>query len=148
MKRVRARSMIARTSMNLSPTILTRYGAAVLLVLIALGLRWAIFSHLDNRLPFAFFLVAVMVAAWYGGLGPGMLAAAAGLLLGDYFFLPQHGAYAALGDAERTGITVYAINSTLIVVLMENLHARIRKLRWELTQRPEAAGTPPGSGKR
>jgi K+-sensing histidine kinase KdpD len=110
------------------PTRLTRYGAAVALVLAALALRWAIFGHLDNRLPFSFFLVAVMVAAWYGGLGPGMLAAAGGLLLGDYFFLPQHGAYAALNPAARTAITVYAINATLIVVLMENLHARIRKL--------------------
>ena len=148
MKSNGSRSMIARTSMNLAaPTPYTRYGVAVVLVLIALALRWAIFGHLDTRLPFSFFLVAVMVAAWYGGLGPGMLAAAAGLLLGDYFFLPQHGAYAALGDAERTAITVYAINATLIVVLMENLHARVRRLRWELKQRSEAAETAPG-GKR
>jgi len=117
------------------PTLVTRYGAAAGLVLLALALRWAIFGHLDNRLPFAFFLVAVMVAAWYGGLGPGMLAAAGGLLLGDYFFLPQHGAFAALNPAARAGITVYAINSTLVVVLMENLHARIRKLEWELQDR-------------
>jgi K+-sensing histidine kinase KdpD len=107
---------------------LERYGVAVALVLLAFALRWAIFGHLDTRLPFAFFLVAVMFAAWYGGLGPGMLAAVAGLLLGDYFFLPQHGAYAALGDAERAVITLYAINSTLIVVLMESLHAKIRRV--------------------
>lgn len=111
---------------------LERYGVAVALVLLAFALRWAIFGHLDSRLPFAFFLVAVMVAAWYGGLGPGMLAAVGGLLVGDYFFLPQHGAYAALGDAERTVITLYAINATLIVVLMESLHAKIRKLEWAL----------------
>ena len=114
------------------PTRLTRYGGAVALVLLALALRWAIFGHLDHRLPFSFFLVAVMVSAWYGGLGPGMLAAAAGLLLGDFFFLPPHGAYAALAPAERTVITVYAINATLIVVLMENLHARIRRLEWAM----------------
>jgi len=111
---------------------LERYGVAVALVLLAFALRWAIFGHLDSRLPFAFFLVAVMVAAWYGGLGPGMLAAVGGLLVGDYFFLPQHGAYAALGDAERTVITLYAINATLIVVLMESLHAKIRKIEWAL----------------
>ena len=111
---------------------LERYGIAVALVLLAFALRWAIFGHLDNRLPFAFFNVAVMVAAWYGGLGPGMLAAVGGLLVGDYFFLPEHGAYAALGDAERTVITLYAINATLIVVLMESLHAKIRKLEWTL----------------
>jgi K+-sensing histidine kinase KdpD len=125
------------------PTRFMRYGISVALVALALALRWAIFGHLDNRLPFAFFLVAVMIAAWYGGLGPGMLAAVAGLLLGDYFFLPQHGAYAALGDAERAAITLYAINATLIVVLMESLHARIRKLRWELKTRAGSDRTAP-----
>lgn len=122
---------------------LERYGVAVALVLLAFALRWVIFGHLDTRLPFAFFLVAVMVAAWYGGLGPGMLAAVGGLLVGDYFFLPQHGAYAALGDAERTVITLYAINATLIVVLMESLHAKIRRLEWALknsrTDEPSAS---------
>ena len=125
------------------PTRLMRYGIAVFLVLLAFALRWAIFGHLDHRLPFTFFLVAVMVAAWYGGLGPGMLAAAAGLLLGDYFFLPQHGAYAQLSDAARTAITLYAINSTLIVVLMEALHARIRRLEAALEKK--VAGNQPAS---
>jgi K+-sensing histidine kinase KdpD len=107
---------------------LERYGVAVALVLFAFGLRWVLFGHLDTRLPFAFFLVAVMIAAWYGGLGPGLLAAAGGLLVGDYFFLPQHGAYAALSEAERAVITLYAINSALIVLLMESLHSKIRRL--------------------
>ena len=40
-------------------------------------------------LPFGFFLPATMVAAWYGGFGPGLLAAFLGLLRGDYFFLPS-----------------------------------------------------------
>ena len=111
---------------------LERYAVAVALVLLAFAVRWAIFGHLDTRLPFAFFLFAVMVAAWYGGLGPGMLAAAGGLLVGDYFFLPQHGAYAALSEAERAVITLYAINSALIVMLMESLHAKIRRLEWAL----------------
>jgi K+-sensing histidine kinase KdpD len=125
------------------PTRFMRYSVAVFLVLVAFALRWAIFGHLDNRVSFAFFLVAVMVAAWYGGFGPGLLAAAAGLLLADYFFLPQHGAYAPLSDAARTAITLYAINSTLIVVLMEALHARIRRLEAVLEQ--NAAGDQPAS---
>lgn len=91
-------------------------------------LRWALFGHLDNRLPFAFFLPAAMVAAWYGGMGPGMLAAVAGLLLGDFFFLPPHNAFGPMGDAERTAITVYAITSMLAVMLIESLHRRIRRL--------------------
>ncbi|MBX9812255.1 MAG: DUF4118 domain-containing protein [Burkholderiales bacterium] len=61
------------------------YVAAVALVAIAFGLRYGLYGGLDNHLPFGFFLPAAMLAAWYGGMGPGMLAAASGLLLGDFF---------------------------------------------------------------
>ncbi len=120
------------TQLKPRPTRLTRYGAAVMLVLVAFVLRLVLFGHLDNRLPFAFFLPAAMIAAWYGGMGPGLLAAAAGLLLGDFFFLPPHDAFGPLGDAERTAITVYSISSTLAVMLMESLHVKIRRLEREL----------------
>lgn len=123
------------------PTRLHRYGVAVGAVLIAFFLRLVLFGELDNRLPFAFFLPAAIVAAWYGGLGPGLLAAAAGLLLGDYFFLPPHHALGPLGAAERTSIVVFAGTSTLAVVLIGNLHARIRSLESQFT--PQAGGVQP-----
>ena len=112
-----------------------RYGFAVGVVIVAFLLRLMLYGELDNRLPFAFFLPAAMIAAWYGGFGPGMLAAVAGLLLGDYFFLPAHHAYLPLGQAERTAIAVYSVTSTLAVILMENLHGKIRNLECELKKR-------------
>ena len=111
------------------------YGIAIAGVCLAFLLRWALYGSLDTRLPFAFFLPAAMVAAWYGGLGPGLLAAGIGLLLGDYFFLPPHVAWGPLGEAERTSITIYALTSTLSVVLFDNLHVRIRRLECELRKR-------------
>jgi two-component system sensor histidine kinase/response regulator len=123
------------------PTRLMRYGVAVGIVALAFLLRFAIFGHLDNRLPFAFFLSAVMFAAWYGGLGPGLLAAVSGLLLGDYFFLPRHVSLGPLGEAERTLITVYALTATLVALLMEDLHARIRRLKSKLRKLQTAAGS-------
>ncbi len=111
-----------------------RYGVAVGVVMAAFLLRLTLFGHLDTRLPFGFFLVGVMVAAWYGGLGPGLFVTIAGLLLGGYFFLPRTGSTVAMGDAERTAILVYVINAALISFLMENLHARIRKLESSLAQ--------------
>ena len=105
-----------------------RYGVACVVALAAFLLRLTLFGHLDTRLPFGFFLVGVMLAAWYGGLGPGLFVTAAGLLLGGYFFLPHTGSTVAMGDAERTAILVFVINAALISFLMDNLHARIRKL--------------------
>jgi K+-sensing histidine kinase KdpD len=115
-----------------------RYGFAIAAVLVAFLLRLVLYGDLDNRLPFAFFLPAAMIAAWYGGFGPGMLAAVSGLLLGDYFFLPAHHSYLPLGQPERTAIAVYAVTSTLAVILMENLHGRIRNLECELKKRGAA----------
>ena len=113
------------------PTDLQKYTVAVAAVLVAFGLRYGIYGTLDNRLPFAFFTSATIIAAWYGGLGPGLLAALAGLLLGDFFFLPRHAAGDAMGEAERTAIGIYAMNTTLIVVLFWRLHSRMRELEDE-----------------
>lgn len=119
-----------------------RYGVACGVALAAFLLRLTIFGHLDTRLPFGFFLVGVMVAAWYGGLGPGLFVTVAGLLLGGYFFLPRTGATVAMGEAERTAILVFVINAALISFLMDNLHARIKKLECDkaknIRQPPDA----------
>lgn len=109
-----------------------RYGVALAAVAAAFFLRGVVLADLDNRLAFAFFLPAAMIAAWYGGLGPGLVAAATGLLIADYFFLPPHHALGPLGPAERTAITVYALTSTLAVFLMDHLHGRIRDLEQEV----------------
>jgi len=81
---------------------------------------------LANRIPFAFFTLATLIAAWYGGLGPGLLAAVGGLTLTDYFFLPPHSPEGGLGETERTAIGIYALTNTLIVVLFWHLHTRLR----------------------
>ena len=101
-------------------------------MLIAFGLRYGLYGTLDHRLPFSFFIPATIIAAWYGGLGPGMLAALAGLLLGDFFFLPPHDAGAEMGEAERTAIGLYAMITALIVVLFWHLHARLQEREDEL----------------
>ena len=115
------------------PTALQRYAVAVVAVAVAFGLRYGIYGTLDHRIPFAFFTPATLIAAWYGGLGPGMLAALAGLLIGDYFFLPPHQSDSGtLGEPERTAIGSYAMTATLIVVLFWRLHSRLREVEDEL----------------
>jgi two-component system, sensor histidine kinase and response regulator len=109
-----------------NPTPLQKYTVAVAAVLVAFAVRYGIYGTLDNRIPFGFFTSATIIAAWYGGLGPGLLAALAGLLLGDFFFLPRHAAGDSMSEAVRTAIGIYAMNATLIVVLFWHLHTRMR----------------------
>jgi len=64
-----------------------RYGIAVLSVVIAAALRLALDPILGEAPPYLLFFFPVILAAWYGGLGPGLLATALSLLLGDYLFI-------------------------------------------------------------
>jgi len=122
------------------PTTLQTYAVAIVAVATAFGLRYGIYGTLDHRLPFAFFTMATLIAAWFGGLGPGMLAALAGLLLGDYFFLPPHQSDGGtFGEADRTVIGTYAITSGLIVVLFWRMHARLRDLEDRLAKSKDGA---------
>ncbi|MGH8634924.1 MAG: DUF4118 domain-containing protein [Burkholderiales bacterium] len=118
--------------MSRYPSHFQRYAVAIAAVAVAFAIRYGIYGTLDNRIPFAFFTSATLIAAWYGGLGPGLLAAAAGLLLGDYFFLPPRQEGEAYGEVVRTGIGIYAMNAALIVVLFALLHTRLRDLEDKL----------------
>lgn len=116
------------------PTHLQRYAVAVSAVLLAFVLRYGLYGTLDHRLPFGFFLSATIIAAWYGGLGPGLFAAVAGLLLGDYFFLPRHNSDTLFSEAVRTGIGLYALNCALVVLLFWRLHMRLAQAAHELNK--------------
>jgi K+-sensing histidine kinase KdpD len=109
-----------------------RYGVAVGVVIVAFVLRYWLFSSQDYRLPFLFFVPAAIVATWYGGMGPGLLATAAGLMLGDYFFLSDHEALGPVREIERVSIGMYAVTTMLCVMLFEDLHNRIRRLEHAL----------------
>ena len=62
-----------------------RYGLAVSSV--AVALIFALLLHPDVLVSPVFFL-AIMLSAWFGGIGPGLLAALLSTTAIDYFFLP------------------------------------------------------------
>jgi PAS domain S-box-containing protein len=57
-----------------------RYGAAIALAVVAFGLTLALGRLLEHA-PLALFFGAVALAAWYGGFGPGILAASVAIAL-------------------------------------------------------------------
>ncbi|MHC5537066.1 hybrid sensor histidine kinase/response regulator [Singulisphaera rosea] len=54
--------------------ILLRYGGAVLAILVATALRWILTPLVGDRFPLGTYFIALVVVAWYGGLGPSLLA--------------------------------------------------------------------------
>ena len=55
-----------------------RYGVALAGVGLAVVIRTALDPYLGDAIPYPPFFGAVVLAAWFGGFGPGLLGAAAG----------------------------------------------------------------------
>ncbi|HEU4494370.1 MAG TPA: PAS domain S-box protein, partial [Rubrobacteraceae bacterium] len=98
---------------------LLRYGVATLAVALVLLLKLLLDPLITDQSPFLLLAGAVMVAAWFGGLGPGLLATALGALAADYYFLPPPGAISGLG----LPIFLFALQGLLISSLAQALRA-------------------------
>ena len=70
-----------------------RYGVAALAVGVALLVKVLLDPLTVQDTPFLLVFGAIMVSAWYGGLGPGLLATAASVLITDFFFLYPRGSF-------------------------------------------------------
>lgn len=68
------------------PTRLVQYSVALLSVALALGANLLFYSYLEPTLTPIFF-AAVMVSAWYGGLGPGLLATVLSTVAINYLYI-------------------------------------------------------------
>lgn len=91
---------------------LLRYGVAILSVIFALLLT-QLLAPLRDRTPFPLFFAAVSVSAWYGGIGPGLLATALSALITEYFFLPGAEPF-IIGLGSSIQLIVFVLVSILI----------------------------------
>src|SRR5262245_45950026 len=79
----------------------SQYFVAIVATAVVFTARFLLNSDLGDVAPLLMFTLSVMVAAWYGGLGPGLLATALGALLGDYFFIEPFYSFRIYSGAER-----------------------------------------------
>jgi two-component system, LuxR family, sensor kinase FixL len=100
-----------------------RYGVAVAAVVLAIVLRAALHVLLEDRAPFLFFLPPVVIAAAFGGLGPGLLAAGLGLVTGSAFV--WYGA--GFITAETVGIAIYVA----LALMLAGFGDRLYRTRYE-----------------
>jgi signal transduction histidine kinase len=92
------------------------YGATVPVIGVAVLLT-ALLPPLEQS-PSVLFFAAVALSAWYGGLGPGLLATGLAVLALDYFFIPP--VYAlGVGVSDGVRLGLFALVSVLISSLDE-----------------------------
>ena len=84
-----------------------RWGVALLAVAAAALLKLSIAPWVDRESPFLFFFAAVMVSAWYGGAGPGLLATLIAALAGDFLFVTPAFRFVALDRSKLVELTQF-----------------------------------------
>jgi signal transduction histidine kinase len=107
----------------------SRYLGAVLAVLIADTLTRAL-SNLGDAGISPLFFAAVLVSAWFGGLGPGLLATVLSGAVTAHYFLPHAGAQGARDVALRVLVfTVVAVLAGLLNAATKRAAEAFRKAR-------------------
>ncbi len=81
------------------------YGIAILAIAAALAVRLAWASILIGEASYLFFLPAILIASTLGGLGPGLFATIAGLLLGLFFVVD----FRAVSNADVVNAVVFTL---------------------------------------
>jgi len=108
------------------------YVAAGAITATAVAIRLGLSPWFGTTVPFLQFYPAILLAAWLGGLGPGLLATGLSALSAKYLLLPQAG-LAAGSAADLTALAVFTATGACIAVLTGRLR------RAEADQRRAAA---------
>ena len=86
----------------------------------ALAFRYGIRDLVGLKVPYLQFYPAIIVAAWYGGFGPGLVATAVSTVAAMYFLLPPAGLL--VGDrADQVSLAVFAGTGLFIAWLRHRL---------------------------
>jgi signal transduction histidine kinase/CheY-like chemotaxis protein len=120
-----------------------RYGVAIIGVAVAAAVRMVLDPLLGDELPLFLFTFPVILAAWFGGLWPGLLATALSLALGDYLFIAPRGTLFYYRDLLTLNRVSYLFFFGLVISILAegfrgSIKAEMDSLRQEKAAREEA----------
>ena len=114
------------------------YGAAVVVMMTALLLRWFMLPWVGHAFPFAMIFGAVAIAVWIGGWKPATVAAAVGFVGATVLFVDPLGGLGVQGAGNVLGSLSYWVSCALIIGLghaMREARDRYKRLESELRER-------------
>jgi PAS domain S-box-containing protein len=109
------------------PSVIRRYGIAVLLVGAAVFMSQWPALHVRTA-PSALFLCAIMVSAWLGGIGPGLLAVVLCCIAFDYYIMPPLHSF-AIKTEELPRFVVFSVSATVAASLSAAQRSAAESLR-------------------
>src|SRR5215467_13485532 len=93
---------------------LTRYGIAIVSIGITLFVCLLLNQALDGRRPLTLFIIPVVVSAWLGGLGPGLLATLLSGLASECFLTKPHFSLFIMDTVDWERLTLFLATSGLM----------------------------------
>lgn len=103
------------------------YGLSLAGVAIAVLVRLWLDPVLGDRLPFLTLFVAVVLAAWYGGRGPALLALVAGAIAAAFFLLEPRYSLAVNQLEYQVGLALYCVVCWASILMFESLRRARRQ---------------------
>ncbi len=119
---------------NRTSSTMARYFFALVAVVLATLLRFALVPALGAGVPFLLYFPTVALCAWLGGLGPGLFATALGAIAAWYFFIPPYFSLTITGPSVVVQIGLFTLVSAFISALTEALHKAERRAREQREQ--------------
>src|SRR4051812_35531298 len=110
---------------------LARYGMGLFAVGVATAARLALATVVEGQFPFLTFFFALVFAAWFGGLGPSLLALAISLVTVPPL-LDQQGMFSIRGLAAQLGFGLYVVTGLAICLMGGSM--RLAQLRAEASE--------------
>jgi PAS domain S-box-containing protein len=86
---------------------------------VALALRYMLHPFMGGHFRFVFFWLAALLVCAYAGIRYGFFVAISGLVLAFYFFVPPYRSFSALEATDLAAITVYLLNTSVLLILIE-----------------------------
>src|SRR5258707_5389210 len=115
--------------MNETPrTRLVAYSVAVVAPAVSLLVRWPLGPVLGNAVPHMTFFPAVMIAAYFGGFWPGLLATCLSAVAANYFLTGQLSSFQVTSVNDVAALILFVLVGTIISGLCESLHRARRRL--------------------
>ena len=102
---------------------LERYLVAVLSLTVTLLVRAALGPLLPERSPYMLFNLAVMVSAWYGGFGPGLMTSLLSAFLAHHFFVRPNYWFSLAQRQDGLAIALFLIVTVSISWLAQLLRS-------------------------
>ena len=96
-----------------------RYLYAAISVVLATILRLLLARFFGYHHPYVTFYIAVLLSAWYGGLGPGLMATVLGVLSGAFVIQPLGVQLNLTGESSFVGLEFYFIVGVTACILFD-----------------------------